>query len=65
MRASDTKAALQEYKMLTKLEPDNAHYFEQAAFAAHKLGDTTLAQELAERAVMLDPASNARSLLPR
>ena len=63
MQAGDTKMALDEYKMLTKLEPDDPKHFENAAFAAHKLGDKAEAQKFARRAVRLDPASPARSLL--
>ncbi len=63
MRAGDTRTALAQYKTLTVLEPTNAKYFEQAAFASHKLGDAVEARKLAARAVELDPASSARSLV--
>ncbi len=63
MQAGDTKTALGEYKMLTKLEPDNSKHFENAAFAAHKIGDNKSAQQLARQAVKLDPTSAARSLV--
>jgi tetratricopeptide (TPR) repeat protein len=64
MQAGDTESSLREYTMLTKLEPTNPKHFEDAAFAAHKLGDTKEAQRFAARAVELDPASPARSLVP-
>ncbi len=64
MRNGDGEGALREYKMLTRLEPKVAGHFESAAFAAHKLGDAEAAQGFARRAVMLDPASTARTLLP-
>ncbi len=64
MLAGDTQAALEEYVCLTRLEPQQARYFEQAAFAAHKLGDRERAQELARQAVTLDAQSAARALLP-
>jgi Tfp pilus assembly protein PilF len=50
--------------MLTLLQRDNAAHFENAAFAAHKLGDAAEAQKYARQAVKLDPTSSARSLLP-
>ena len=63
MQAGDTRSALAEYNMLTLLEPTNAKYFEQAAFASHKLGDQLQAGKLAARAVELDPDSSASSLV--
>ncbi|MGB2987406.1 MAG: tetratricopeptide repeat protein, partial [Phycisphaerae bacterium] len=62
MQAGDTKAALDEYKVLTQLEPDNPKRFEDAAFAAHKLGAGDQAQQFARKAVALDPSSSARTL---
>ena len=59
-----TETALREYLVLTKLEPANAKHFENAATAAHKLGDTEQAEKLAKQALDIDPASPARSLLP-
>ena len=64
MLAGQTGAALQAYLILTKVEPTKAKNFEQAAFAAHKLGDKAQAQTLARRAVELDPDSPAKGLLP-
>ena len=64
LQAGDTKAALDAYTMLTKLEPKKAAHFEKAAIAAHKLGDAVAARGFAEKAVELDPSSSARSLLP-
>ena len=64
MQAGDVAAALSEYTILTRIEPQSASHFENAAVAAHKLGDTAKAQELARQAVKLDPKSPARSLLP-
>jgi tetratricopeptide (TPR) repeat protein len=64
MRAGWTEAALQEYLVLTQLEPADAEHFENAATAAHKLGDRKQAEKLARQALELDPASPARSLLP-
>lgn len=64
MQASDTALALDEYRMLTRLEPKKAAHFEHAAFAANKMGDKKEAQFLARKAVELDPSSSARSLLP-
>lgn len=64
LQTGDTHAALEAYAMLTKLEPGKAAHFEKAAAAAHKLGDAAAAQAFAKRAVEIDPASSARSLLP-
>lgn len=64
MQAGDAALALDEYRMLTKLEPHKARHFEDAAFAANKVGDKNEAQSLAGKAVELDPTSPARSLLP-
>lgn len=64
MLAGQTQAALQAYLILTKVEPKKAKHFEQAAFAAHKLGEKEQSQTFARRAVDLDPQSPARSLLP-
>jgi tetratricopeptide (TPR) repeat protein len=64
MQVGDTRAALREYRTLAKLEPDNPTHFENAAFAAHKIGDKDLAESLAREALKLDPASGARSLVP-
>jgi Flp pilus assembly protein TadD len=64
LRMGHTKDALREYRMLTKLEPEKAAHYERAAFAAHKLGEKETARKLAEKAVKLDPASSAKSLLP-
>ncbi len=62
-QASDYRAALREYAMLTKLEPTKAAYFESAAVAALKSGDRDTAQGFANRAVILNPASNITKLL--
>ena len=64
MQAGDTVSALRAYRLLTALEPENAHHFEAAAFAAHKLGESAEALKLARRAIELDPTSSAGSLLP-
>ncbi|MGD2110685.1 MAG: tetratricopeptide repeat protein, partial [Phycisphaerae bacterium] len=64
MKAGDTRLALTQYRILTELEPERARHFESAAYAANKLGDTDQARSLAERAIQLDPSSDARSLLP-
>ena len=64
MLASDTAGALREYQMLTKLQPNKASHFANAAMAAHKLGEQTRAHDLALRAVALDPDSPAKALLP-
>ena len=64
MRAGDSKAALREYRMLTKLEPEEPKHFEKAAFAAHKLGDKEAAGKFATKAVSLDPESAAKPLTP-
>ena len=64
MQTGDTAAALREYVMLTRLEPDKAEHYENAALAAHKLGDQAQAQVFARQALTLDPASEAWVLLP-
>lgn len=64
MQSGETEAALREYRILTILEPENARHFENAAFAAHKMGYSTKAQSFAREAVRLDPTSAARSLVP-
>ncbi len=64
MQAGDAVSALGAYRLLTELEPDDAHHFEAAAFAAHKLGSSVEARKLARRAIELDPTSSAGSLLP-
>ncbi|MBU0717982.1 MAG: tetratricopeptide repeat protein, partial [Planctomycetes bacterium] len=64
MQAGDTAAALREYIMLTRLEPDQAKHYENAALAAYKLGNQDQAQAFARQALTLDPASGARVLLP-
>ncbi len=64
MQAGRTEAALGEYLTLTQIEPGNAKHFENAATAAHKMGDKEKAEELARRALELDPTSPAGSLLP-
>ncbi len=64
MQAGDARAAMSEYDILTKLEPDNAARFEAAALAAHKLGETDRARSYARRAIELNPSSSARSLVP-
>jgi Flp pilus assembly protein TadD len=64
MQTNDTALALRHYRMLTRLEPQDARYFEKAAFAANKLGDEQEAQSFARKAIELDPDSSARSLLP-
>jgi tetratricopeptide (TPR) repeat protein len=64
LRMGHTRDALREYRMLTRLEPEKAEYYERAAFAAHKLGEKETARKLAEKAVKLDAASSAKSLLP-
>lgn len=64
MQANDTAGALRAYTMLTRLAPDNARYFESAAFAAHKLGKEADARRFAAQAVKLDPKSSARVLIP-
>ena len=63
MRSGDTKSALTEYEVLCRLEPNQARHFADAAFAYHKLGDAENARSRARRAVELDPASPARTLL--
>ena len=63
-QSGDTRTALSEFTLLTKLEPDHAENFEKAAFAARDVGDIASAQSLAQSAVRLDPGSSARSLLP-
>ena len=62
MRIGDTKAALHNYTMLTKIAPEKAKHFEQAAFAAHKLGQKQEAKNFARKAVQLNPDSPARPL---
>jgi len=64
MQAGDAEAALRAYTILTRIEPENASHFEDAAVAAHKLGDKEKAIELAKKAIKLNPTSPARSLLP-
>ncbi len=64
MTAGDSVGALREYEMLTKLQPNTASHFANAAFAAHKAGQIDRARELASRAVDLDPGSPAKALLP-
>ncbi len=63
MQAGDTASALDEYKMLTRLEPEEVKHFENAAFSAHKMGDAEEALRFARQAVVLDPSSPARSLV--
>ncbi len=63
MQVNDTANALREYKMVTALEPNKAGGFEKAAAAANKLGQLTEAREFAKKAVAIDPASSAKSLL--
>jgi len=64
LRSGELDTALEEYLIVTQLEPDKAGPFESAASVAHRLGDSARAAELARRAVDLDPNSTARSLLP-
>lgn len=64
MLAGDTVRALHEYKMLARLEPRNPRHFEDAAKAAHKLGNAEEARELARQALELDPVLDVHSLLP-
>ena len=61
--ASDYGAALREWEMVTRLDPNNAAYLEAAAVAALKSGDRESAQRFAARAVSLNPASNITRLL--
>ncbi|MFH0982453.1 MAG: tetratricopeptide repeat protein, partial [Planctomycetota bacterium] len=63
MRLGDTRAALEEYQVLCELEPTVARHFTDAALASQKIGDTAKAKEFARKAVALDPASPARTLL--
>jgi tetratricopeptide (TPR) repeat protein len=63
MEAGQTEAALGQYLVLTRIEPDNAGHFESAATAAFKMGDAERAEELARAALAIDPSSSARSLL--
>lgn len=64
MQVGDTQSALQAFELLTQMQPDNVEHFENAAFAAHKLGDRETAQRFANGAVELNPDSAAQSLLP-
>ena len=64
MRQGETAAAAGEYEVLCELRPRNVGYFEQAAIAHHKLGDTDSARRYARRAVELDPTTAVGSLLP-
>ena len=57
--------ALREYKMLTRIAPDNAKHFSDAAIAANKLGDKKQAADLARKAIKLDPNAPVRSLIPK
>ncbi len=61
-QASEYRAALREYEMLTKLEPTKAANFESAAVAALKAGDRDAAKRHADRAITLNPASNVAKL---
>ena len=63
MRLGDAKTALESYRMLTRLQPNDAKVFERAAFAAVKLGDKSTAAAFARRAVELDSNSTAASLV--
>ncbi|MCH7705064.1 MAG: tetratricopeptide repeat protein, partial [Planctomycetes bacterium] len=65
MRMGDSAGALREYKMLTRLAPDNAKHFASAAIAANKLGDKQQAADLAREAIKLDPNAPVRSLIPK
>ena len=64
MQSGDAAAALREYIVLTRIKPTDPKHFENAAFAAHKLGNKEDAYRFARKAVALDPASGARTLLP-
>ncbi|MFQ5589732.1 MAG: tetratricopeptide repeat protein [Phycisphaerae bacterium] len=64
MQTGHAEDALREYLILTKIEPQKAGHLADAAAVAHKLGDDKRARDLARRAVELDPASPAASLLP-
>ena len=63
-RAGDARAALSEFTLLTRLEPQRAEFFELAALAARDAGDNDAALAFARQAVRLDPNSPARSLIP-
>jgi Flp pilus assembly protein TadD len=65
MRMGDTPAAVDEYEILCRLEPDQAQNFADAAFAYKKLGDARNSRRCAIKAVELDAASPARALLDR
>ena len=60
----DAKVALREYAMLTALVPEQARYFERAAFAAKELGREDEVKHFAAQAVKLDAESAAKALLP-
>lgn len=63
MQAGDASSALREYRMLTRLAPNKVVNYEKAAIAAQKLGLPDEVQRFAKRAVELDPASPAKTLL--
>lgn len=63
MQLEDYACALREYEMLTKIEPTKAAFFESAAIAADKSGNSEAAQRHAAAALKLNPASNIRSAL--
>ncbi len=62
MRQGDTKAALEEYQVLCRLQPTVAQHFTDTALAFQKIGDTTQARDYARRAIKLDPTSPAGML---
>jgi tetratricopeptide (TPR) repeat protein len=64
-RTGDYEAALREYVMLTRLEPEQAQYFEQAALTAQRLGRLEETRSFAARAVELNADSPVRVLLER
>ena len=63
MRENSTAAAIDEYTILCRLEPGNAGYWADCALAHHKLGNADQARECARKAVAIDPASPAASIL--
>lgn len=62
MQQNNAVSAMQEYRMLTVLQPKDVHGFEAAALAALKAGDKDKAADFARTAVKLDANTSVRSL---
>ena len=63
MRLSDLPAAIKQYRVLCKIAPQSAKYHERCALAYRKQGNREQMRTFAKRAVELEPASSATSML--